>query len=120
MAKRTPQEILAQREAWLARKAAREAGQEVPAEVPPKSDDAPKGESAKDEAPQPVAEAKTEPEQPKQKRTPEEIKAQREAFLAAKAAREGGKVAAPASTPPPAGKVAVAEKRPNTHNSKQN
>ena len=113
MAKRTPEEILAQREAWLARKAAKEAGQEVPAEASPKSDDAPKGESAKDEAPQPVAEAKTEPEQPKQKRTPEEIKAQREAFLAAKAAKAAGKVPeepAAAPTSPPSGKTAVAEK----------
>ena len=33
--KRTPEEILAQREAWLARKAAREAGEEVPAPTPP-------------------------------------------------------------------------------------
>jgi cytochrome b6-f complex iron-sulfur subunit len=113
MAKRTPEEILAQREAWLARKAAKEAGQEVPAEAPPKSDDAPKGETAEAEAPQPVAKAKTEPEQPKQKRTPEEIKAQREAFLAARAAKAAGKVPeepAAAPTSPPSGKTAVAEK----------
>lgn len=32
--RRTPEEILAQREAWLARKAAREAGEEVPAPAP--------------------------------------------------------------------------------------
>ena len=113
MAKRTPEEILAQREAWLARKAAREAGQEIPVEATPKSDETVKEAPGEAEAPKPVAEAAAQPpkpEKPKQKRTPEEIKAQREAFLAAKAAREAGKAAAPASTPPPAGKAVVAEK----------
>ena len=48
--------------------------------------DAAKAASAEVETPPPVVEAAAEPaksEQPKQKRTPEEIKAQREAFLAA-------------------------------------
>ena len=34
MATRTPEEILAQREAWLARKAARDSGQDVPIQPP--------------------------------------------------------------------------------------
>ncbi len=95
MAKRTPEEIKAQREAWLAKKAAREAGLEVPAETPAKPDE------AEAETPEPLAKAaatSTEPAKPKKKRTPEEIKAQREAFLAAKAAREAGQ-AAPAEKP---------------------
>ena len=34
MAKRTPEEILAQREAWLSRKTARESGQDIPMQPP--------------------------------------------------------------------------------------
>ena len=110
MAKRTPEEIQAQREAWLAKKAAKESGQEPPPEVSPTSDDAAKTVSAEVGTPKPVAEPAAEPaksEQPKQKRTPEEIKAQREAFLAAKAAKAAGQAAPVAA---PSGQAAVAEK----------
>jgi cytochrome b6-f complex iron-sulfur subunit len=106
MAKRTPEEIKAQREAWLAKKAAREAGLEAPAETPSPPDEAAPEESAKAEVPEPAAaDAATslEPKSPKRKRTPEEIKAQREAFLAAKAAREAGQ-AGPAEKPAEAAK----------------
>jgi cytochrome b6-f complex iron-sulfur subunit len=89
MAKRTPEEIRAQREAWLAKKAAKDA---VPAEEPGGSTKTAIAEaSAAEETPQPLAEA-IDPESPKQKRSPEEIKAQREAFLAAKAAKAAGAV----------------------------
>jgi NADH-quinone oxidoreductase subunit I len=65
-AKRTPEEIQAQREAMQAKKA-------TPAPAP-------------EAAPPPAAEAKPAPA----KRTPEEIQAQREAMQAKKAAREAG------------------------------
>jgi cytochrome b6-f complex iron-sulfur subunit len=101
MAKRTPEEIRAQREAWLAKKAAREAGQEIPAQQP---DAQPEAEAAQPSPEPAVARPpaeKDQPQAPKRKRTPEEIKAQREAFLAAKAAKAAG--AAPAkATPAPA------------------
>jgi cytochrome b6-f complex iron-sulfur subunit len=121
MPKRTPEEIQAQRETWLARKAARAAGQDVPLQTP---EGAAAAESAPAEVvaeatsepvaiPQPVVEAAPEPQPaqpagpkmapqaPAGKRSPEEVRAQREAFLAAKAAKAAG-VAAPAPTPKPA------------------
>jgi cytochrome b6-f complex iron-sulfur subunit len=113
MAKRTPEEILAQREAWLARKAAREAGQDVPSQAPrnpgevaetpaqPEVTEAsPEPETAQPAEPepsQPAAEAPApaKPQTPKRKKTPEEVRAQREAFLAARAAKAAGKAPAP-------------------------
>ncbi len=95
MAKRTPEEIQAQREAYLAKKAARAAGMEAPSSPPPAP--APVGKPA-------AAPVATE-NGPDRNRTPEERKAQREAFLARKAAQaEGG--AAPAPAPVPEGKPA--------------
>jgi cytochrome b6-f complex iron-sulfur subunit len=102
MAKRTPEEIKAQREAWLAKKAAREAGLEVPAETPSAPDDAEPEKSTEAKTPEPAAATSPEPKSPKKKRTPEEIKAQREAFLAAKAARAAGASAPAAPTEKPA------------------
>jgi len=113
MAKRTPEEIKAQREVWLARRAAREAGQEVPEEKP----DSPAAVTESEKA-QPLAEPESapaemlKPDAPKRKRTPEEIRAQREAFLAAKAAKAAGQTApakaaaAAAPDPTPAAKAA--------------
>lgn len=120
MPKKTPEEIQAQREAWLARKAARAAGQDVPlqtvsaeptsttaeavAELSPEPEASPQPvvEMA---APEPAAVQETAPKLPPQapaaKRTPEEARAQREAFLAAKAAKAAG-VAAPPPAPKPA------------------
>ncbi|MCL4297905.1 MAG: Rieske 2Fe-2S domain-containing protein [Anaerolineae bacterium] len=120
MPKKTPEEIQAQREAWLARKAARAAGQDVPlqtasaeptattaeavAEVSPEPEASPEPVVA---APEPVAVQEAAPKLPPQapaaKRTPEEVRAQREAFLAAKAAKAAGVAA-----PPPAPKAAEA------------
>jgi cytochrome b6-f complex iron-sulfur subunit len=118
MAKRTPEEILAQREAWLARKAAREAGEDISKQPPaePGKDTSSPAEleaaeaSAESETPQPAPEpaqpsteapAETlEPQKPKQKRTPEEIRAQREAFLAARAAKAAGEAPAPPAEKP--------------------
>ena len=103
MAQRTPEEIRAQREAWLAKKAAKEAGQPVPAQTPAQA-----AEAVSDN----TAEAVAEPAKPASKRTPEEIKAQREAFLAAKAAKAAGTAApSPAAAPSPSAKAVVAEKR---------
>src|SRR5690606_14046300 len=112
MAQRTPEEILAQREAWIARKAARESGQEVPVQPPLKPGEVapePVMAEAADPEPaavsppsepvavpetvaQPVAAAPAVetvgPQRPGQKRSPEEILAQREAWMARKAAKE--------------------------------
>jgi cytochrome b6-f complex iron-sulfur subunit len=120
MPQKTPEEIQAQREAWLARKAARAAGQDVPlqtasAEPTSTTAEAVAEVSAEPEAsPQPVVETaapepvavqeaapKLPPQAPATKRTPEEVRAQREAFLAAKAAKAAG-VAAPPPAPKPA------------------
>jgi cytochrome b6-f complex iron-sulfur subunit len=120
MAQRTPEEIQAQREAWLARKTARAAGQDVPMQSPAASAEAaPAVAEAVAEAPaepevspQPVVETAAPeaasarpapslpPQAPASKRTPEELRAQREAFLAAKAAKAAG-VAAPPPAPAP-------------------
>lgn len=103
MAKKTQEEILAQREAWLARKAARESGQDVPQQRPAKPDEEP----PKPEAAEPPADAAATPAKPQPaagKRTPEEVRAQREAFLAARAAK-ASRTATPAETAAP-----VAEK----------
>ncbi len=114
MAKRTPEEIRAQREAFLAAKAARAAGLVAPAPpmlaeepVEPAPAPPPAEKSAKGDKPQPAA----------RKRTPEEVRAQREAFLAAKAAKAAGKtdgtsapaLPAPMDKPKPAPKPALAE-----------
>ena len=139
MATRSPEEILAQREAWLARKTARESGEDVPiqpplypGEEPPEPAEAAPAAAEAEEAPQPAAEpepapaaeaepapepvaeapAAPKPETPKQRRTPEEIKAQREAFLAAKAAREAGLAAPPAAPEPVEEKPAPAAEKP--------
>ncbi len=90
MAKRTPEEIQAQREAFLAAKAARAAGQAPPAVEKPADPPPPPAE-------EPVAVAPVAPAAVK--RTPEEVRAQREAFLAAKAAKAAG-APAPAAPPP--------------------
>lgn len=119
MPKKTPDEIQAQREAWLARKAARAAGQDVPlqttsAEPTSTTDEAvaevsPEAEASPEPvvevvAPEPVAAQEAAPKLPPQapaaKRTPEEVRAQREAFLAAKAAKAAG-MAAPPPAPKP-------------------
>ena len=92
MAKRTPEEIRAQREAFLAARAARAAGLVAPP-LPMSVEEPvePAEKSTEVDKPQPAA----------QKRTPEEIRAQREAFLAAKAARAAGKAdGTPAPAPP--------------------
>jgi cytochrome b6-f complex iron-sulfur subunit len=141
MAKRTPEEVKAQREAWLARKTARESGQDVPRKPPTypgEEEAAPSIEPAETPAasepaaaeapvePEPVEEPVTEtaaealkPQSPSRKRTPEEIKAQREAFLAARAAKAAGAPAptesesAPADTKPAApAKKPAAKKAP--------
>ncbi|HXV41989.1 MAG TPA: Rieske 2Fe-2S domain-containing protein [Anaerolineae bacterium] len=114
MAKRSPEEIQAQREAWLARKTARAAGQDVPIQSPAASAEAVAEAPAEPEVtPEPVVETPAPeaavaqpptpsmpPQAPASKRTPEEIRAQREAFLAAKAAKAAG-VAAPPPAPAP-------------------
>jgi cytochrome b6-f complex iron-sulfur subunit len=123
MAKRTPEEIQAQREAWLARKTARAAGQDVPMQSPAASAEAVAEAPAEPEvrpepvletaAPEAVAAQPTAPAMPPQapaaKRTPEEIRAQREAFLAAKAAKAAG---VPAPPPAPAAKPVEAVPAP--------
>ncbi|MBE7552077.1 MAG: Rieske 2Fe-2S domain-containing protein [Anaerolineales bacterium] len=130
MPKKTPEEIQAQREAWLARKAARAAGQDVPlqttsaeptstsaeavAEVSPEPEASPQP-VVEVAAPEPVAVQETAPTLPPQapatKRTPEEVRAQREAFLAAKAAKAAG-VAAPPPAPKPAEAAPVPDPAP--------
>jgi cytochrome b6-f complex iron-sulfur subunit len=160
MAKRTSEEILAQRDAWLARKTARESGVDIPMVPPthpeedppvfptpdtlqaaaeaetteaapepvaasdpePQVETAPPAPRAEAASPAPQAEAAQpadgaaseapKPQAPERKRSKEEIAAQREAFLAARAAKAASKSApaaapAPAPTPAPA---AVAEK----------
>ncbi|NJN94102.1 MAG: Rieske 2Fe-2S domain-containing protein [Anaerolineales bacterium] len=101
MTQRTPEEIQAQREAWLARKAGGQAQPAVPQATPARPE-------------QTVAPASAEPaptsQAPAAKRSPEEAKAQREAFLAAKAAKAAG-AAAPKpveAAPAPIAKPAAA------------
>ena len=133
--KRTPEEIQAMREAMMAKRAARAAGQDVPADPPPAA--------AKEEAPPPEPAAETQataapaaaekaevaaeaaprerPKSPGRKRTPEEIRAQREAMMAKRAAKAAGATAAetaaqaetPAAKPaaPVAAKPAAAAKK---------
>lgn len=85
--KRTPEEIAAQREAMMAAKAAKASGQQPPAP--------PAAPAKQEEAPPPAAAPA-----PGQKRSPEEIRAQREAMMAAKAAKAAGP-AVPATAPAP-------------------
>ena len=131
MARRTSEEILAQRDAWMARKAAREAGEDIPIQPPlypgqtapepvaapvaepvpepvaaqatPEPETAPQSAPTAQPEPQPEAAPppavdKVGPMRPAKRRTPEEILAQREAWMARKAAREAGQVPPP---PPP-------------------
>ncbi len=117
---KTPEEIQAQREAWLARKAAKAAGQDVP--LPPAGDSTGSTVEVVDEpqpepevslpsvveaaAPEPAAAQppapKAAPQAPAGTRSPEEVRAQREAFLAAKAAKAAGAAAPPPPAPKPA------------------
>ena len=146
MASRTPEEILAQREAWLARKAARDAGEDVPIQPPlrpgevaeppaesgsdapaeaaettqPAEEAAPAAEpeaSEPEPAPQPAPEPEPAPQPsgagaPQRPsggtRSKEEILAQREAWMARKAARESGQAPAPEPAPAPAAAPAPA------------
>lgn len=122
MARRTSEEVLAQREAWLARKARREAGEDLPYQSPlkpgetapeveaseatPEPETAPEPENVQPEpvaAAEPALEAPApiKPQSPAQRRSPEEVRAQREAYLAAKVAREAGQAAAPPPAPAP-------------------
>jgi len=138
MARRTPEEVLEQREAWLARKTAREAGEDIPmrppltpeeeAEYEAKLQAQASGEAEPEEETQPAeaetaepqaeateapapkpepepaaaeASSKVGPKKPAQRRTPEEVRAQREAWLARKAARESGQAPPPAPEPKP-------------------
>lgn len=78
MTKRTPAEIQAQREAWIARKTGG-APQPAPAEA-----NQPAAQTV------PTPEQSAAPQAPAAKRSPEEARAQREAFLAAKAAKAAG------------------------------
>jgi len=143
MARRSPEEILEQREAWLARKAAREAGEDVPRQPPlypgeeppdtsaeaqeaeaaaepeeaqPAEESQPQKAEAAESAPEPTeaaeAPAPVGPKSPSKKRTPEEIRAQREAWMARKAAREAGQEPPPAPKPEekPAAPAKEAEK----------
>lgn len=147
--RRTPEEIQAQREAWLARKQAREAGlpvdEEPAAEVVAEETGPAKAEAVVTPAPaeepvaaetavvDEVAPAKAEaPASPSQRRSPEEIKAQREAMMAkreAKAAKATAEKEAPPPTPAkkaPAKKAAApakkkaAKKKANTFDRPQN
>ena len=115
MAKRTPEEIQAQREAFLAAKAARAAGLAAPPAAKPAAPapvaeaepaPAPAEPDVAESAPERIAvqqaverPAAAPPQAPATTRTPEEIRAQREAFLAAKAAKAAGVAAPPAPKP---------------------
>jgi cytochrome b6-f complex iron-sulfur subunit len=130
MPNRTPEEIQAQREAWLARKTARAAGQDVPLQTPTTSaEPAPAATEAVPEpspepepvleaaAPEPVAApaaaSQMPPQAPAAKRSPEEVRLQREAFLAAKAAKAaGGAAPPPAPKPVEAAPVQAAAAKP--------
>jgi cytochrome b6-f complex iron-sulfur subunit len=111
MAKRTPEEIRAQREAWLTRKA--------PAPVPAAASEPEQVAQVPSVAPAQAA----PPPAPTGKRTPEEIRAQREAMLARKAAKAAGEpvpsaqptAAAPAvPAPKPAAKAPAPAPPPQT------
>lgn len=103
MSTKTPEEIQAQREAWLARKAAKAAGQDVPPPAP---------STPAETRPEPVVEAPAAASAPTAaaKKSPEELKAQREAFLAAKAAKAAGAPAPKPAAPAAAEKSAPAPK----------
>jgi cytochrome b6-f complex iron-sulfur subunit len=136
MAKRTKEEIVAQRDAWLARKTARDAGQDIPILPPllpgeeppeletaaastaepeaaapaPEVEAAPPAPSPEPTQPAPAPEAVApvaKPASPQGKRSPEEIAAQREAFLAARAAKAAGQAASTPAPAPAAEKVAA-------------
>jgi cytochrome b6-f complex iron-sulfur subunit len=136
MAKRTKDEIVAQRDAWMVRKAARDAGQDIPilppllpGEEPPELETVAATSTSEPEAtPAPIAEAAppapspeptqpapapetvapvAKPASPQGKRSPEEIAAQREAFLAARAAKAAGQTAEAPAPAPAAEKVAA-------------
>ena len=104
--KRTPEEIQAQREAMLEKRRLREAGGDVAeSEAKTKEEPAPAEPAKAEAAPEEKAAAS-----PRKKRTPEEVKAQREAMLEKRRLREAGLAAEPAEKEAPAKPAAPAKK----------
>lgn len=112
MARRTAEEILAQREAWLARKAGREAGQDIPIQSPLKQDEVTETPTEPVDTGVATKTKPARPEAPESQRSPEEIRAQREAFLAARAAKAAGR--APTSHRKPIEKTEPAAATPTS------
>lgn len=123
MAKRTPAEILAQRDAWMARKARRAAGEDVPLEDPFSSGEAAESaetsvEQSDPEVNQPEAASQSvstpsqpdgagAPQRSEAKRSQQEVLAQREAWMARKAAQAAGQAPPPSPAPAPQPKPAA-------------